>query len=353
MDIKISDSFKERLLHGLQESEFKELGLKRNPFIPFIPQEIMTTFVNREEEKKLLIRYLPELVQGFIPLLVLTGSKGIGKTHFLNYVYNQLKVLEKDLGHEVRCLDSDNIKAFFNGVAIGEINKPQLVMLDDTEKIWDNHKQDLVKLLESPQHNVKFICVWNGSKWAQTKNDSFYASLKPVTIKVEKLSREHLITMIRIRLAPIVIGERYPISDGALALLANVADGVPYTMVYFAEKLLHHALDKKKVQIDEDLTKEFIGTLGLRQFNLGNLTRTQWKVLKILLKITHSKKRGATSSEVAEQMDASRPAAIQHLKELRNQGMIEEKTEDKKNHYYIKPAILGQVELYASEEEIL
>jgi len=68
MDIKISDTFKERLLYGLKESEFKELGLSRNPFIPFIPQEIMGTFVNREEEKKMLIRYLPELNTKLIEL---------------------------------------------------------------------------------------------------------------------------------------------------------------------------------------------------------------------------------------------------------------------------------------------
>jgi DNA-binding transcriptional ArsR family regulator len=353
MEIKISDTFKKRLLQGLKESEFKELGLSRNPFIPFIPQEIMGTFVNREEEKKLLIRYLPELIQGFMPLLVLSGSKGIGKTHFLNYVFKELKNLEKDVGHEVRFLENDSFKEFFQKVSIGEINKPQLVLIDDTEKIWENYKQEFVQLIDS-NHNVKFICVWNQSKWAQIKNDSFYSSLKPACIKMEKLTNEHLIKIVLIRITPLLlVSGKHPFSDEALKLLANLSDGVPYSMVYFSEKLLHYALDKDKKYIDETLTKEFIETLQLRQFSLSSLTRSQWKILKTLVAITNSKKRGATATEIADEMEISRPAVVMHLTELKSHNMIEENIEDKKKYYYIKPIILGQVEMYLSEGEIL
>ena len=349
MEIKISDTFRARLLHGLKESEFKELGLLRNPFIPFIPQEIMETFVNREEEKKLIIRYLPELIQGFMPLLVLSGSKGIGKTHFLNYFYKQLKDIEKELGHEVRVLENDNFKDFFSKVLIGEITKPQLVLIDDTEKIWEKYKQEFVQLIDS-NHNIKFICVWNQSKWAQIKNDSFYSSLKPVCIKMEKLTKEHLIKMVLIRITPLLTGSKNPFDEESLNVLTNLADGVPYSMVYFSEKLLHYALDKNKKEINKEITMEFIETLKLKQFSFASLTRSQWRVLKSLITITHSKKRGATSSDIADEMGITRPAAIVHLRELKVQNMIEENIEDKKKYYYIKPVILGQVELYLSEE---
>jgi len=351
MDIKISDTFKERLLYGLKESEFKELGLSRNPFIPFIPQEIMGTFVNREEEKKMLIRYLPELIQGFMPLLVLSGSKGIGKTHFLNYFHKQLKDIEGELGHEVKVLETDNFKDFFTKVFLGEITKPQLILLDDTEKIWEKYKQEFVQLIDS-NNNIKFICVWNQSKWAQIKNDSFYASLKPVCIKMEKLTNEHLIKIVLIRMLPLLTKSKNPFNEESLEILANLAEGVPYSMVYFSEKLLHYALDKDKKDIDKTLTLDFIRTLKLRQFSFSSLTRSQWKILKCLMKITHSKKRGATSSEVADEMEVSRPAVIVHLKELKSKNMIEENVENKKKYYYVKPTIIGQVELYLSEEEI-
>lgn len=352
MKIKITDSFKERLLHELKESEFEELGLSRNPFIPFIPQEIMGTFVNREEEKKLLVRYLPELIQGFMPLLVLSGSKGIGKTHFLNYFYKQLKEIEKELGHEVRFLENDNFKDFFTKTSIGEINKPQLVLIDDTEKIWEKYKQEFVQLIDS-NRNIKFICVWNHAKWAQIKNDSFYSSLKPVCIKMEKLTQEHLIKIVLIRIAPLLMGRRKnPFSEESLKILANLADGVPYSMVYFSERLLHYALDNNKKEINGDETKEFITNFNLKQFSFTSLTRAHWRVLRALMTITHSKKRGATSSEVATELGITRPAAVMHLRELKNQKMVEESMEDKKKYYFIKPLVLGQVELYLSEEGI-
>lgn len=352
MDIKISDTFKDRLLQGLKESEFGELGLSRNPFIPFIPQEIMGTFVNREEEKKLLIRYLPELIQGFMSLLVLSGSKGIGKTHFLNYFYKQLKEIEKELGHEVKFLENDSFKDFFNKVSIGEISKPQLILMDDTEKIWERHKQEFVQLIDSNK-NVKFICVWNQVKWAQIKNDSFYSSLKPACIKMEKLTKEHLIKIVLIRVAPLLNKSRNnPFSEESLEMLSNLADGVPYSMVYFSEKLLHYALDNNKKEIDGIITNQFIESLKLKQFGFTSLTRAHWRVLKALMTITHSKKRGATSSEIAEELGITRPAAVMHLRELKNQNMVEENTEDKKKYYYIKPMVLGQVELYLSEGEI-
>jgi len=352
MDIKISDTFKERLLHGLKESEFKELGLSRNPFIPFIPKEIMGTFVNREEEKKLLVRYLPELTQGFMPLLVLSGSKGIGKTHFLNYFYKQLKEIEEDLGHEVKFLENENFKEFFTKVNMGEINKPQLILMDDTEKIWERHKQDFVQLIDS-NPNVKFICVWNQSKWAQIKNDSFYSSLKPACIKMEKLTNEHLIKIVLIRITPLLLrGRINPFNEESLNILSNLSDGVPYSMVYFSEKLLHYALDNNKKEIDELITNNFIDSLKLKQFSFPSLTRAHWRVLKSLMTITHSKKRGATSSEVAEELGITRPAVVMHLRELKNQNVVEESTEDKKKYYYIKPLFLGQVELYLSEGEI-
>ena len=351
MDIKISDSFKKRMLLGLKESEFEELGLSRNPFIPFIPQEIMGTFVNREEEKNLIIRYLPELVQGFMPLLILSGSKGIGKTHFLNYFHKQLKSIEDDLGHEVRYLENDDFKEFFTKVNIGEITKPQLVLIDDTEKVWEEYKQEFVHLIDS-NNNIKFICVWNHAKWSQIKNDSFYSSLKPACIKMEKLSTDHLIKIVMIRIMPLLINSKNPFSEESLEILANLADGVPYSMVYFSEKLLHYALNNDKKEIDKKTTQEFIETLKLKQLGFTSLTHSHWRILKALMTITHSKKRGATSSEIAEEMDISRPAVIAHLKELKNKNIVEYNTEGKKKYHYIKPVILGQIELYLSEEEI-
>jgi len=75
-------------------------------------------------------------------------------------------------------------------------------------------------------------------------------------------------------------------------------------------------------------------------------------VIRKLLDITHSEKRGATSSEIADALGISRPAVIQHLRDLENKNIIESNLENKKKLYYIKPILLGQVELYFEEDEL-
>lgn len=350
MEVKITDTFTKKLLQNLKESPFRELGLLKNPFIPFIPKDIMSTFVNREKEKELLLRYLPDIIQGSMPLLVLGGSKGIGKTHFLNYICKELKDVEDIIEHKTRLLDADDFDDFFDEIEKNPIPDQQLIFIDDTEKVWENHKEKLVRLIDN-YPTIKLICVWNQTKWHQIKTDPFYASLKPVCIKMEKLNNDHLIKIVMIRMAPTLLKSGgYPFDENALGTLADISDGVPYSMVYFSEKMLHYALDNNKKLIDSGLVEEYIHTLKLNQFNLKDITNSQWKILEALISITHSKKRGATSSEIAEEVGVSRPAIIAQIRGLGN--VVEDKKSEQKKLYFIKPLMQGIIESHVAGEEI-
>ena len=74
-----------------------------------------------------------------------------------------------------------------------------------------------------------------------------------------------------IRITSLLTNSKNPFSDGALTILANLAEGVPYSMVYFSEKLLHYALDKNKKIITEKITLEFIETLKLNKINFAKI----------------------------------------------------------------------------------
>jgi len=341
-------TFKESILRGLEKSPFLELGLSRNPFLPFIPkdEELIDMFVNRENEKRLLMRYFPELIKGFISLLILIGSKGVGKTHFLNYIYNQIKDLEKETGHEIKLLNKDNFLEFYSDYKSGDLTKPQLVLLDDTGKVWEKYKEEFVELIDA-NNNIKIVSVWTETKWKHIKNDSFYASLKPVSIRISSLSPEHLIEIVKTRVDVAKTGTSSPFTDDSLKCLASLSDGVPYSMVYFAEKLLHFALDNKFKTLDRKKTEEFIRTLKLKKFDISLLSPAQLRVLRVLLNINCSEKRGATSTEIAEELEVGRTGALQHLKVLvHNKGILDEKLENKKKYYYIKPILISQIEAY-------
>jgi DNA-binding CsgD family transcriptional regulator len=342
--------FKDNVLRGLKESEFVKLGLSRNPFIPFIPKDITGTFVNRQRELEMLSRYLPELLKGFMPLLILSGTKGIGKTHFLNYIFNQLKEIESEIEHKVISLDVDKFEEFFNRVKTGDIKEHHLVLIDDTEKVWERYKENFAELVDS-FNQIKLICVWTNSKWAKSKSDSFYSSLKPVCIKISRLTDEHLIKIMNMRIEDALITNKSsPFTIDSLNYLAKVSDGVPYTAVYFCERMLHHLLNNNLSIANEQVTREFIKNAKLRKFDISKFTPSQISVLRILLEITNSEKRGATSTEIAEELGVQRPTAIEHLRNLSKNHVVEANTLDKKRLYYIKPALMGQIEEILSQE---
>jgi len=343
-------TLKEKVLKGLEESEFVKLGLSKNPFIPFIPKDIQGTFINREKEMVLLARYLPELIKEFMPLLVLAGTKGVGKTHFLNYIFEQLQELGEEIGHDVVFIDVDKFEEFFNRVKVGDIKRPQLVLIDDTEKVWENYKESFVELVDSFD-KIKIISVWTSSKWTKSKLDPFYSSLKPACIPINKLTDGHLIKIVNMRIQNSLLAKRErPFSEESLIYLAKVSEGVPYTMVYFCEKMLHHLLDNNLSFANEDVTKKFVKSLNLKKFDISRFTQTQLSVLKSLLEITNSKKRGATSTEIADDLEIKRPTAIEHLRRLSE--VVESNTLDKKKLYFIKPVLMSHVEEIFAEEGI-
>jgi len=350
--LNTTDSFGKKVLKGLEVSEFSELGFKKNPFLPYIPKdnEAIKFFINRSDEIGLLIRYLPELINGFIPILVLNGSKGIGKTHFLVYIYNELKYIEEDIGHEIRMINKDNFKEFYDQYKVGKITKKQLLLTDDTERIWEKFKEEFVEMIDS-NNQIKFISAWKSSAWNQIKQDNFYSSLKPSCIKIRKLSKIHLIKIVSERIKDCLIDNQNPFEGESLNIMAKFSEGVPYSMVYFCEQLLHFSLNKNKKKIDSEITNKFINELNLKKFDMTSLSPSQLKVLRILLNINNSKNRGSTSSEVAEELEIGRTGALSHLKDLVRKRILDEKLENKKRFYYISPSHIEKIESYFVGED--
>ena len=124
-------------------------------------------------------------------------------------------------------------------------------------------------------------------------------------------------------------------------------------MIYHSEKLLHYALDKKVKNVDENLTQDFINKMYIKNFNIGTLKNKQLQVLRTLLNLTSSEKRGITSTEISDTLGVSRSTVIPHLKFLsKNKKILEEKIENKRNLYYIKPMFLEHIELFFGSYEI-
>lgn len=344
------DSFKKALLNELKDSEFRKLGLSKNPFLPYIPKlaDAAPTFINRKNELKQVIRYLSGAIEGVIPLVNVTGTRGIGKTHFENYLYSEVNMIAGNIGHKLRMLNEETFPLFYEEYKTGQIAGPHLIFLDNSEKIWEKNKQKLIDIITS-QNDIKVLAVWNGTIWEQLKSDSFFTSLRPPYVKLEKLEKNHLIDIVKTRVAPYCIKGVSPFDDKALELLAEIASGVPYSMIYFSEKILQHALDKGESRITEELVHEFIGKSNFKSYDLNKLTERQKEVLRTLLSLTTSEKRGVTSSEVADALGIVRTAAFHHLRSMASLGIVEYNTDAYRSKYYIKPALLQRIEAYFGE----
>ena len=67
-----------------------------NPFL-LLENKITDTFVNREKEIDQFIRILSDLLEGRIPHIPILGNHGIGKTHFLKYMFELVKSNKSEL----------------------------------------------------------------------------------------------------------------------------------------------------------------------------------------------------------------------------------------------------------------
>lgn len=340
--------FADKITKELENPSYRKLNLASNPFLPYIPLNISATFVNREKEQDIMVRYISSLLTNAIDGVIILGSKCIGKTHFIKYMQQEIKPLSRRLGIKLFYVDDNT--AFKDYISENAIPHSDIhfLFLDNLEEIIQQNKQIIYNMLSGGIERVKVIAACNRRAWRGLKRDMFGREIKISTLVLSELSDFHLVEMVEKRINEKVDGES-PFSKQSLERLAHYSKGVPYSMVNYCEKILHFCLDKKYDKITPRIVDEFMNTLSIKKIDMLGITEMQREVLRKLFDMTSSYKRGISANEIAEEMGKARPTIFEHLRLLKEKGIVEgyKSPEDKKMVlYHIHPKLLQEVERF-------
>lgn len=342
-ELKFADKIKKEM----ENPSYNQLNLSSNPFLPYIPLEISKMFVDRIEEQNILVRYVSSLINDEINGIMILGSKGIGKTHFVKYIQQGMKPLAKQFGLKFFFIDdNDSFEDYLLEYATPH-SETHIIFLDNFEEVFPKNKATIFNLLAGVER-VKVIISCNQRAWQTIKRDVFSREIKITSLFLSELSDGHLVDIVEKRIKEKLIGES-PFNKAALERIAHYSDGVPYTMVYYTEKVLHYCLDKKCKKINPEVIDNFINSLNIKKIDLIILTEMQREVLKKLLDITSSYKRGVSTNELAEQMGKNRATIFEHLKILKEKNIVESynNPKDKKTILNkINPSLMREIEKF-------
>jgi len=340
-------SLSEAVKRELKSSIFEKLSLKKNPFLPYIPDDVLGTFVWREEIDE-IARYITSLIKNDITAVTIIGTKGIGKTHLLRYIFEQLKGIEKDTGYGIYLIDENNFKEFLDEAA-RRPDEPCMILMDNPERILEKDRDAIVRLHSKPPDGIKLIATWNYASWKQLKSSS-PVHMKTARVKMKPLKTKQLEEIIKKRVEAVRIGTS-PFTDNGVKALVGLSYGVPFTLVYFSEKILHFTVKVGEKMIDSELVRKFVKEHGIHKSDIERLTPAQKRITNKLWVLSSSERRGVSAVEIAGELSISRSAVVQHLGELGKKHIVGKATSGKKTLYQINPNLLGTLESYFAESE--
>lgn len=348
--------------------QYASLNLLKNPFLPNVNiSDAQELFVGRPEELNEVTRSIGDLATGQLPTVTILGGKGIGKTHFLFYVYEELKKIQKKtpFGNVRLIKNLGDFIAFRNEYFHSDNKaKPFYLLIDESENLWEDNQARTDLLTIIGKSGVKIIWAWNKFSWNSSLKKTTTLP-KTKIINLNKLSCEDVFRILRKRiLKALIVKNAHPITDEALNLLSEVGNGVPYTAIYTAEKCLHFALNNNKNSINVDVVREFFENYKINvsqeispefEVKLSNLTRAEIKVLREIYTYTTSyARKGITTTGLAHKLAITTASASVHLTNLSKKKNIldREVTKGKREVYYrIKAEYLIWIERFLQSNQ--
>ncbi len=143
-----------------QKNPYIRYGLKLNPFSLSVPLEKPTTIVNQKNATASAHEFLSSVVHGSDDnLMLIIGSQGAGKSHFLHYYANQINTgkFGKALAIKIQCKNNRDIVDLYPQITEGlkyvlqEKNETQLIEIISNilaEAGTPRLVQDLMKILK-------------------------------------------------------------------------------------------------------------------------------------------------------------------------------------------------------------
>lgn len=349
MSNNVKNSIEEKLKSILSGKIYEKYGLKGNPFTP-APVNASNTFVNRELETEQILRYIVNLITATTPHIAILGNHGIGKTHFLKYIYNIIaenkKILDIKSVHYINGIsDFENM---FSGSNLNEYSidkEKSIIFIDDLDIISIQSPKQVSNLFTKYTHNV--IGTWNHNAWDKAKKREDIKVPKAEIINLEPLSKIHLSKILKVRLYENYSNEKkieefFP--NNFIDTVVDISQGNPYKLITIARRYLDFLFKLGIEKYDDTILNKFADNLNIRQIHdlikeIHELTEKQKDILKFIIN-----NEEVSANQLKDEYGFSRVAAVQYLRILKNKKLLDSKEKDRIMYYYVPSEIVDQID---------
>jgi DNA-binding transcriptional ArsR family regulator/Ni2+-binding GTPase involved in maturation of urease and hydrogenase len=348
-------NFAKKIEKKMRDSDYKKLNLVGNPFLPIsINDKEIPELFGRDKELDILARYTVDMLNDQLESIAIIGTKGIGKTHLLLFIFRQLiPFLEKGNYRIFLIRNPEDFLEFRNTEPT--LDRKKFLFIDDCEQIWYKYPEAMKSVFE--KKDIKVIACWNQAGWNNLKKTAHTLPKSTMTV-LQKLDTAACSDIILNRLEKNKLDKNRPLpfTKEAIDTIVGISNGVPYTITTLADKCIQAAIGANKEFVDEEISNGVAKETGIGFRDLGDkllsLTKTQNIVLVGLWEMTTSFKRAVLADDLAKFLGMNRSAVVQHLLKLEEIGLLGKQRAGRYVRYYIKPMYLETIERYVEETNV-
>lgn len=336
---------------------YKKIGLKDDPFT-IDPQDKIGLFVDRKESFSKLIRGIRNMRVGVQPHIAILGSHGIGKTHFIEFAYeilqenkdkigiNKIYYVKGKKGFKESFLEDNLDNSDIKNYIIKNPKKKVLVFFDDIDIIFKRYPEQMIAIFDLCSGCI--IGTWDTHAWGNMKINSKFKIPKTDVIYVDRLDNNYSEELLKKRIKDVYENNISKNIFPAFVIkkLSIIADGNPYGLISYAKRYLDYVLDNNILEIDNKEFGKFCDKINI-QF-IDDIKKTLFKTKggqrDIISFIIESVE--VSAEEIAVKFGMTRVGAMKNLKVLRNENILESKTKDRTNYYYVPTDMAFEISDY-------
>ena len=349
--------FEKELEEVFSGNIYKNLGLKDDPFT-IEPKEKVKVFVDRTEPFNKLIRGIRNMIAGSQPHIAVLGSHGIGKTHFIEFAFELLKENKEKVGIEwfYYIKGKKGFREMFlsKGIENSEPyiklkNSPEkkvLIFFDDIDITFKKYPQQIATFFEL--FNNSIIGTWDSHAWGTLKNNTEFKIPKTEAVYIDRLDNNYCRDLLMKRIKEVCLNDDcYKIfPEFVINKLAIISDGNPYKLITYSKRYLDFLLDNNLKEITETDFEKFCNKLNVQFIDdikrkLKELTEKQRDMISFIIESIE-----LSSKDLAGHFNLSRVGAMMNLKILRDKKILDSKTKERTDFYYVPTELVFEISDY-------
>lgn len=309
--------------------------------------------VDREEAIREIGEYLGSLKAEEVNRhIVLNGVEGSGKTHVSIAIKTLIEENESDLSF-TRVVPEDISQENEFSTFIAELENQQqkkVVFIDD---VWKEKRiSHVLRKLNENIENILVITSWDPEQLYYKGEEIRRSFPQADEIYLEPFDSEQTETLIYKVIDFVSEGEsKKEVSNEFISEIKKNSQGVPGLAIKLFEQSIKksfHSSDRDT--LDADSVREVAekrGITGIRE-KLRSLSETKSHILEKTL--TASDPRGLNPSKIAKELKKDKSTISYHLRDLKNQKLIEKESYGRQTFYTPNPIAKPLIQLHVSGE---